>query len=211
MAEAADDVGARATQLIAEGQHDEAIRICRRGLLTHPDVPALRITLGRALMAAQRFEQARVEMLALARREPDDAEVHRMLGESYLRSGQRAKGEASLQRAVDLDPEDQEARALLEEAKGGANPASSETIERWFAEEDSRTVEHVLPEFADETVRRPPPLAMYGGPTVQIDPSFAVTTTATAASRTAPASAASSPIRVSRPTSSATTCRSRPT
>src|SRR5690606_29611255 len=84
MAEASEEQSARIKRMIAERRYDEAIRESRRALLTKPDLVELRLLLGQALLATGRYEQVRVEMMALSRRHPNVAESHRILGEAQL-------------------------------------------------------------------------------------------------------------------------------
>ena len=48
------------------GEFDDAIRLCREGLLQHPDHQPARVTLGRALLAVGRYEEAQAELAAVA-------------------------------------------------------------------------------------------------------------------------------------------------
>jgi tetratricopeptide (TPR) repeat protein len=139
MVERPDEPSAPAKRAIAERKYDEAIRICRRTLLTQPDRVDIRLLLGQALLASNRYEQVRVEMMVLARKHPHLAEMHRILGESYFRAGQTEKATASLRRAVELDPGDQVARDLLKEVTNEDIAPVVSTIERWFAAEEEPT------------------------------------------------------------------------
>src|SRR5687767_13693641 len=109
------ELTARAKTLVSERKYQEAVRICRRVLLSHPDEREIRILLGLALLAVKRYEEARVELLALARVTPKDPVVHRLLGETFLRDGKPDRAKESLRTAIALDPGDQEAAALLKE------------------------------------------------------------------------------------------------
>src|SRR5512141_738938 len=86
-----EELGAEAKRLIAERRYDEAVRVSRRALLVAPDHVALRVLLGEALLAQEKDDETRVEMLALTRRHPEEASAHRILGEAYLRVGQMDK------------------------------------------------------------------------------------------------------------------------
>lgn len=142
----------RAKLLIAERKYQEAVRTCRRALLTQPDETEVRLLLGQALLALGRYEEARVEMVALARKEPAHADVQRMLGEAYLRAGRPGEASECLRRALELNPSDETARKLLSEATVGNAPASA-TIEHWFGDEATPTVVTQAPPSAEETTR----------------------------------------------------------
>jgi hypothetical protein len=47
-----------ADTLVAAGRAEEAVKVCRRGLLARPDDVPLRLALGRALSAAGQLEEA---------------------------------------------------------------------------------------------------------------------------------------------------------
>jgi tetratricopeptide (TPR) repeat protein len=63
------------------GQLDEAIRVCRAGLAWHPSHPSARVTLGRALLAQGRQDEARIELEAAAAAAPDHTVAARALDE----------------------------------------------------------------------------------------------------------------------------------
>jgi predicted Zn-dependent protease len=56
-----------ADSLVAAGRAEDAIRACRKGLLTRPDDIPLRLALGRALSAAGHLEEAQAALLDLLR------------------------------------------------------------------------------------------------------------------------------------------------
>lgn len=172
----ADDGTAEAKRLIAERRYADAIVVCRRLLLLGPDRSEVRVLLGEALLAEERWDEVRVEMLALIRRTPNEAIAHRLLGEAFLRDGQPEKAKEPLARAVELAPDDPIAKELAEEAV--EEPfRDAHTIERWFADEEPRTVETSLPAFEEESTPVPalaPPTPVGDAePSIQIDPSLA--------------------------------------
>ncbi len=141
------DLAAQARELIASQEYHEAVRICRRVLLSRPNDVQVRLLLGQALLPLERYEEVRVQMLSLARRTPDDPAVHRLLGEAYLRSGQEDKAWESLTAALQLDPQDEEAAELLGEVAG--EPASN-TLARWFDPDAVATEEVDFERTTDE-------------------------------------------------------------
>ncbi|MGE3628487.1 MAG: tetratricopeptide repeat protein, partial [Sandaracinaceae bacterium] len=164
----------RAKLLISERRYQEAVRACRRALLSKPDQVEMRLLLGEALLALERYDEVRIEMMALARRAPDNAAVHRLLGEAYLRDHRPTQAIEALRRALELDPSDEVAEELLKEASDETAPVST-TIERWFAEEAEPTVETGSPhnwEDPTATARPATPPLIGDEPSVQIDPSL---------------------------------------
>lgn len=173
MGAASQELMDRAKLLISERRYQEAVRACRRALLSKPGQIEIRLLLGEALLALERYDEVRVEMMALARKVPDRGAVHRLLGEAYLRDGRSKQALESLQRALELDPSDDVAEELLAEAVDDEAPVSH-TIERWFADEAEPTIETESPAWTEEATPVPGathPNALVGEPSVQVDPS----------------------------------------
>lgn len=166
MSSRTEEALANARELISARRYSEAVRACRRVLLSQPHDVAVRLLLGQALLAMGRHDEVRIEMLALLKRAPEVGAVHRMLGEAYMRGDKLEDASASLRTALHLDPNDDEARDLLEEVGEVDAPPKIETVDRWFAE--PQTVEKSLAnlgpappeelEFDDATVDRAPSL-----------------------------------------------------
>lgn len=178
----------RAKLLISERRYQEAVRACRRALLSKPDQVDLRLLLGEALLALERYDEVRVEMMALARKNPDVAAVHRLLGEAYLRDHRPTQAVESLRRALELDPTDEVAEELLNEAADENAPVST-TIERWFADEAEPTTEGPPPDWAEDEIRggATSPRAAAGGPNIEVDPALTAQIRMPDAGRTNPA------------------------
>ncbi|MDW8245175.1 MAG: tetratricopeptide repeat protein, partial [Sandaracinaceae bacterium] len=104
-------------QAITERRYEDAIREARRFFLSGGSDPEVQRLLGEALLASQRLEEARVELLALLRMQPRNAKAHRLLGEAYLRSDEPVLALKHLRMALELDPLDPLVRSLLEEAE----------------------------------------------------------------------------------------------
>lgn len=63
------------------GELEEAVRVCREGLVHHPTYVSAHVTLGRALMALGRAEEARIEFEQVLRTAPDNLLALRCLDE----------------------------------------------------------------------------------------------------------------------------------
>ena len=135
MGSSVQDVTARAKQLISERKYRDAVRACRRVLLSKPDAVPVRLLLAQALLALGRHDEVRIEMLALSKKAPDVGAAWRLLGEAYIRGGQPDAAAEALREALKLDPADDEARDLLEEVGEVDAPPKMETIDRWFGGE----------------------------------------------------------------------------
>jgi tetratricopeptide (TPR) repeat protein len=140
---------AQAKRWIAERRYPDAVRALRRALVSNPDHVEARVLLGTALLALERYDEVRVEMLAVARKAPKELRAHRLLGEALLRSGRVEKAVEALRQALAIDPDDEASRELLAEA-GEEPPPSTRTIDRWFDPEAVATVQTDLPAFIEE-------------------------------------------------------------
>jgi tetratricopeptide (TPR) repeat protein len=95
------------------GQFDESVEACRAGLAVHPAYLSARVTLGRALIELDRFDEAEQELSQVLKNAPDNlaairgtADIHRQRGNlakalEYYRSAlQLAKNDPDLQETV---------------------------------------------------------------------------------------------------------------
>ncbi len=203
MGAASQELTERAKLLISERRYQEAVRACRRALLVRPDQVEVRLLLGEALLALERYDEVRVEMMALARKKPDHAPVHRLLGEAYLRDGRPTQAVEALRKALKLDPSDEVAQELLGEAADENAPVSN-TIERWFADEAEPTVETRSPEWEETNTPVPATAADLPHepePSVQVDPSLVEEAVAEARERPKTSPARPAPrVRARKPT-----------
>ena len=151
----AQDGAARAKQLVSERKYQDAVRACRRLLLSRPDHVDVRVLLGQALLALGRHDEVRIEMQALLKRAPLVAPAHRLLGEAFLRARQTDNAASALKEALRLDPEDDEARELLDELGEVDDMPPAETIERWFPDEPTRIEADAAPAIPASSA--PPP------------------------------------------------------
>lgn len=152
--------------LLEEGKIPEAVRECRSLLALNPESADHHQLLARALLAAGLGEEARREAGRAVQLEPDSVQAHKTLGlvlahdsfGRYLKPGFNRNGSASaFRRALELNPEDDEARvglaSLLEYDVDGVRFASPEGMEeaarehgklRKGAEGEARLQEYLL-------------------------------------------------------------------
>jgi tetratricopeptide (TPR) repeat protein len=107
------------------GRVDDAVAVCRDGLIRHPGYATARLILAKALMARQDFAGALVELEAILRSSPKDVQCHRLAAEAHRRLGRVDAAVTSLERAASLDPGDRESRALLGLLRSGASAGDS--------------------------------------------------------------------------------------
>ena len=61
------------------GDPEQAVKICREGLARHPGYVSAQVTLGRALMELEEYDEARKELEAVLRAAPDNLTAIRAL------------------------------------------------------------------------------------------------------------------------------------
>lgn len=70
------------------GNYDEAVQVCRDGLARHPSYLSARVTLGRALMELEQFDDAQAELDTVLDLAPDNLAAIRALAEIHQRRGE---------------------------------------------------------------------------------------------------------------------------
>ena len=70
------------------GDFEQAVRVCRTGLEQHPTYLSARVTLGRALLELEQFDEARAELDQVIRAAPDNLAAIRGLAEIHQRRGE---------------------------------------------------------------------------------------------------------------------------
>jgi tetratricopeptide (TPR) repeat protein len=69
------------------GDYEEAVSVSRAGLAQHPTYLSARVTLGRALLELQRFDDAQAELEHVLKAAPDNLAAIRALAEMHQRRG----------------------------------------------------------------------------------------------------------------------------
>ena len=111
---------------------DEGVAEGEAFLVDHPDVPGLHYAIGVLHLGKQNY-QAAVEYLTEATtRDPGHVDGHLQLGTAHTRLGALDAGNASLRRALELDPSASEAAFLLGKnlSRQGVNDEAQEWLER---------------------------------------------------------------------------------
>jgi tetratricopeptide (TPR) repeat protein len=108
------------------GRPAEAIAACRVGLERFPRYSTARLILAKAQIDEGLLDEALGELNLLLAASPRDGEAHRLAGELHLQAGRWQDARRHLEAAVDLGPDDREARHLLDVVAGdGSFPDSS--------------------------------------------------------------------------------------
>jgi tetratricopeptide (TPR) repeat protein len=132
-----------AEDLRRAGELDEAVAVCRTGLRIHPDYISARITLGRALLAANQLDAARAEFQYVRSTAPGSAAALRGLANIAEQTGQIDEAVALYRAAIRIAPKDPELPRIVARlsATTQAREAASER------ERAARTIE-ALERFA---------------------------------------------------------------
>ncbi len=96
-----------------EGLLEEAIQICREGLITHPTYASARVVLGRALLEQGSLDEAEAEFRRVLDQAPDNLVALRLMGDLSVRREQPAEARSYYERALRLNPRDQETQERL--------------------------------------------------------------------------------------------------
>jgi tetratricopeptide (TPR) repeat protein len=84
------------------GQFEEAVQACQAGLAIHPGYLSARVTLGRALLALGRLDDAQLELHTVLVTAPDNLAAVRSLAEIFERRGETVEALAYYQQALGL-------------------------------------------------------------------------------------------------------------
>jgi len=112
------DPGSRLFAQLAEehrkaGEHAEAIRVARAGLVLHPSYPSARLTLGRALLDSGDAAGARVELEGALRDAPDNILASRFLGQALEALGELGPALVQLQATLKMAPGDRQLESQI--------------------------------------------------------------------------------------------------
>jgi tetratricopeptide (TPR) repeat protein len=116
----------RGKVLVVQRQFQEAVKVCRLGLLGHPACVEGRLVLGMALMALGRHEEVVAEMRVALELDADNAMAHLLRGEALLGKADLQQAYDALLRAQDLDPLNEKVRRLLIEVEDRIDPEADE-------------------------------------------------------------------------------------
>ena len=125
------DFVSRGQALVAAGQFQEAVKVCRLGLLGRPTTVEGRVVLGQALLALKRFDEVLAEMRVALELDHGSIPAQVLKGEALLRKGDTAAAVETLHAARQVAPGEPKIMQLLGEAehvamhKSAAHPAAA--------------------------------------------------------------------------------------
>lgn len=118
------------------GHFQEAVRICRAGLEQHPTYLSARVTLGRALLELEKYDEAQAEFEYVLLSAPDNLIALRSMAEIHQRRGEPGEmgdvGDAPIPHAVPerrAEPVDPPPDAVAEPA----HDPVLDRLETWLA------------------------------------------------------------------------------
>jgi predicted Zn-dependent protease len=117
------DFVSRGQALVAAGQFQEAVKVCRLGLLGRPTTVEGRVVLGQALLALKRFDEVLAEMRVALELDHSSLPAQVLRAEALLRKGDTAPAIEALHKARLAAPGDQRILQLLGEAEHGGAPS----------------------------------------------------------------------------------------
>ena len=125
------DFVSRGQALVAAGQFQEAVKVCRLGLLGRPTTVEGRVVLGQALLALKRYDEVLAEMRVALELDHGSIPAQVLKGEALLRKGDTAAAVETLHAARQVAPGEPKIMQLLGEAehvsmhKSAAHPAAA--------------------------------------------------------------------------------------
>jgi Flp pilus assembly protein TadD len=117
------------------GHLTEAVDTCQAGLATHPDYVSARVTLGRALLALDRLDDAHRELSRVVASAPENLAATRALADTCRRQDRLADAYAHYTTALRLAPNDPD----LERSVADLGRTLTESVRQVCAAERDRT------------------------------------------------------------------------
>ncbi|MDX2086272.1 MAG: tetratricopeptide repeat protein [Kofleriaceae bacterium] len=120
------DFVSRGHALVTSGQYQEAVKVCRLGLLGRPTTVDGRIVLGQALLALKRYDEVLAEMRVALDLDHGSAAALLLRAEALLKKGEKAQALEALETVRAVAPKDPTLARLTAEARSAAPLSSSQ-------------------------------------------------------------------------------------
>ncbi len=114
------DFVSRGQALVTAGQYQEAVKVCRLGLLGRPTTVEGRVVLGSALLALKRYDEVLAEMRVALELDRGAVAAHTLKAEALIRKGDLSAALEALAEARKLAPNDERIHQLTTEAHTGS-------------------------------------------------------------------------------------------
>ena len=132
------------------GNYEEAVTVCRAGLVLHPGYLSARVTLGRALVELNQLDSARPEFEQVLRSAPENLAAIRGLAETHHRQGSLAEALVQYRAALALARNDPDLQQTVDELAHQVEPPSPP------ASADGLSLAQVEQEFSQQVETSPP-------------------------------------------------------
>lgn len=128
---ASDSYKPLAEAYLGMGRFMEAMVVCKKGVKAHPNDAEPRLLLARVYAEQGKDKKALEELQGALQIAPTDKAALRMTGALQMKVGETEAGKANLLRSAQLDPNDEETRALLTQWKldEAAAPSAPPAVE----------------------------------------------------------------------------------
>ena len=100
----------------------EAVDVCRAGLLVHPAYPSARVTLGRSLIELRQYADAQVELEQVLRAAPENLAALRGLADALRRQGEFEEALVQYRAALTLARHDPDLEQTIAELARQVEP-----------------------------------------------------------------------------------------
>lgn len=135
------------------GEFDRAIELYRHGLKIHPNYVSARVSLGRTLIAIDRFDEAQKELEIVVSSVPENLMAHKLLADVYLSARETEAAIEQYQAVLELNPKDGDAQLKIDELLEISEDKAveqSETMEEGAAEDIEVTFQPEEPTVTEE-------------------------------------------------------------
>jgi len=132
------------------GNLDDALKLCRDGLLKHPAYHSARVLLGRVLIDLKQYGSARPELEQVVRQAPDNLLARRLLAEALAGDNDVRGALTALRALVLLHPEDEESALRIKDLEAEAGRRSAEGMETLPGASPSPAASEPKPPAAEE-------------------------------------------------------------
>jgi len=101
---------------------DQAINVCKRGLMIHEDYATAHLVLARCYIKNQQFDEAERELKNVLNYDPKTLSAHKLYSELMQKIGREETVKTSYQKILDIDPLDDHVKNLLTELPANEGP-----------------------------------------------------------------------------------------
>ena len=139
------------------GSNEEAVTVCRAGLIHHPGNLIARVTLGRALIELDKLDDAFTELTSVLDTSPGNLPAIRALAEIYQRRGMMSEALVHYRRALQLAQHDTELSQTVEQIQQVVEPRPVPVAKAPTPIEDLFDFDSLLAQLDASRTGAPPP------------------------------------------------------